>query len=368
MINRIKNYGYSYKLLSIAKNRVVAQEMDTKKLGYLLLDDNQAIIYPEQLVLNISNDEYHGLLEFNNFDVIEIWSNGIIVRRYDDSTDDNYFFMTGACNSNCVMCPSPSVTRKIYNHVKLEEHINLATHIPSDTPHLTITGGEPFMYGMEIFDFIDFLRNKFINTEFLFLTNGRVFSIDKYFEAFINCVPKNSIVAIPVHGSSPKVHDEITMVPGSFEQTKSGIYRLLAKNIAVELRFVVNKLNIEDFDKLADLIIREFSEIEYVSVIAMEMTGNASVNIDKVWIPYKESFSKIKNSILKILKAGIDVKLYNFPLCTVENEFWMLCKKSISYEKVRFDDKCTACKFKEECSGVFLGTFNLEKDELEVIL
>ena len=30
----------------------------------------------------------------------------------DDSSLDNYFFVTSKCNSNCVMCPSPDLFRK----------------------------------------------------------------------------------------------------------------------------------------------------------------------------------------------------------------------------------------------------------------
>lgn len=368
MINRFKNYNYGYKLLSVAKNINITFELSNQELNYLLIDNGNVIIFPENLTLFVTEEEYKGLLELNNFDVIEIWDNGRINRLYNDSSEDNYFFMTGACNSNCIMCPSPNFSRKHYNNTTIEEHLKLAHYIPSDTPHLTITGGEPFMFGREIFTFIEFLKNKFINTEFLFLTNGRVFSIDDYLEKFIECIPDLSIVAIPIHGSNPNIHDKITQAKGSFEQTKLGIKRLLANNIAVELRVVINKLNIDDFDKIADLIITNFSEVEYVSIIAMEMTGNARENIDDVWIPYKESFNRIRNSILKIIKAEIDIKLYNFPLCTVDKEFWMLCKKSISLDKIRFDKKCDGCLYKKECSGVFLGTFDLEKDELEAII
>lgn len=142
----------------------------------------------------------------------------------------------------------------------------------------------------------------------------------------------------------------------------------MKNDIKVEIRLVVNKLNIEDFDNISQLIIKQFRNIEYVSVIAMEMTGNALKNKDKVWVSYKESFTLIANSIKKLVENGIDVKLYNFPICTVESPFWTLCKKSISTEKVRFADECVQCKYKKSCSGIFAGTFKLEKEDIKPIL
>jgi len=99
----------------------------------------------------------------------------------------------------------------------------------------------------------------------------------------------------------------------------------------------------------------------------MEMTGTARVNLDQVWISYSEAFSRIAAPIRYMVKNGVDVKLYNFPLCTVTPPFWTLCEKSISDNKVRFAEQCEDCKYKNSCSGVFAGTLQLERDELKPI-
>ena len=266
------------------------------------------------------------------------------------------------------MCPSPDFSRKNAEEKNTYDLIELAKHIPKDTPHLTITGGEPFLIGEKIFPFFKYLKDNFTETQFLFLTNGRIFAIDKYFELFKNSIPYDSIVAIPIHGSCNEIHDYITRSKGSLRQTTAGIKKLLKNNIKVEIRLVVNKLNINDFEKIAEFIVKEFARIEYVSIIAMEITGNARLNKEQVWISYKESFKYIKSALNKLFSGGIDVKLYNFPLCTVDKEYWTLCEKSISDNKVRFGEECNTCKYKNSCSGVFSGTFQLEKDELKAIL
>ena len=58
-------------------------------------------------------------------------------------------------------------------------------------------------------------------------------------ERFVEKAPKNSIVAIPIHGSTANIHDMITQSKGSFNQTKIGIKKLLKAGIHVELGTVV---------------------------------------------------------------------------------------------------------------------------------
>lgn len=364
---RFNNYRSGFRIAAIAFEPEVRQTMLENDLSVLYVDSNRVVLFPEKIVLSEDAEQIEKIRKYNNYDVAEIWQNGVMLRRYNDKSDDNYFFITGVCNSNCIMCPSPEASRKKASEIDIESLMELARHIPSDTPHLTITGGEPFIVGESLFLFIDYLKRKFVNTEFLFLTNGRIFSIDKYLNMFIETVPAHSIVAVPVHGSCSAVHDTISRAKNSFEQTRIGIKNLIKNHIPVEIRLVINKLNFDDFSNIAKLIIDEFRGIEYVSIIAMEMTGNARANKDIIWITYKEAFASVKKAIELLVRSGIDVKLYNFPLCCVESSYWTLCEKSISPEKVRYAEECDDCIYKMNCGGVFAGTYPFEKDELKAI-
>lgn len=367
---KFPNYQLGYKIVSLALDQYARDEILNEGLPLVYSDEGkgQILLLPENIVLSCNILDVQKIKEYHNYDVFEIWDNGVFVRKFEDQSNDNYFFITGKCNSNCIMCPSSEYSRRHSETSDLADLLELARHIPSDVRHLTITGGEPFLMGDQIFPFLHYLKDKFTETEFLFLTNGRIFAIEKYFQQFCTSIPCNSIVAIPVHGSCPEIHDSITRTAGSFQQTKIGIKHLLKKNIPVEIRLVVSKMNVHDFYNIAQFIIKEFKGIEYVSVIAMEMTGTARINLDKVWISYRESFSRISSAVRMLIENGIDVKLYNFPLCTVDKPFWTLCKKSISDDKVRFAEECDSCKYKKACSGVFTGTLQLERDELRPIL
>ncbi len=368
MILRLKEYTGPFRIVSLALDEISKKSLYEANVPFIYTLDDAIILWPKNEVLCRDIKLVEILNQMNNFDVFEIWENGIMHQKYSDSSDDNYFFVTGMCNSNCIMCPSPAHSRMNQPEANIGELIELASHIPSDTPHLTITGGEPFMVGEKLFPFLSYLKQKFCQTEFLLLTNGRIFSIEKYWRRFLIDAPSNILVGIPLHGSNARIHDAITRASGSFDQTVKGIRTLLKHGVHIELRLVVNRLNMDDFSEIADFILRHLKGIEYVSIIAMEMTGNARIHSEQVWIPYRKAFNSVKEAINILLKSGIDVKLYNFPLCTVDKQFWPMCSRSISSYKVRFEEECASCKYKNDCGGVFAGTIDMERGELKAIL
>ena len=363
-----QGYGAGRRIVSIAKTEETKMDLLESGLSFLCVRDKTIKLFPENIDLELNERGYLLINETNDYDVFQIWDSGKAVRCYDNSSIENYFFVTGRCNSNCIMCPSPDFSRKNGEDTNIDDLIEIARHIPSDAPHLTITGGEPFMVGERIFEFFSFLKNKFQFTDFLVLTNGRIFALDSYIEMLKTYLPENTLFGIPIHGSCPDIHDAITQTKNSFDQTFIGIKKLIKNHFRVELRIVVNKKNVEDFERLSEFIIRQLSSVEYISVMAMEMTGSAYVNRDSVWIPYKQSFQAIEKAIQILLENEIDVKLYNFPLCTVEKKYWTICEKSISKSKIRFSDICESCLYKKSCGGVFAGTYQLEKEELKAII
>ena len=367
MIN-IQNYDGVFRIVSLALDKVTMMDLQKDRVAFLYIENGNVKLFPEDIEFRVSESNLHELKSHNNYDVYEIWPDGSLVLQFDVSSVENYFFITGKCNSNCIMCPSPDISRKRCESVNIDTLIELVNHIPTSIQHLTITGGEPFLAGERLFDFIDCLKQKYINTEFLFLTNGRIFAIRKYAELFAETMPQKSIVAIPIHGAGSQVHDSITRAERSFDQTIKGIKNLLRLGVRIEIRIVVNKMNAQTLLDIAKLIVRELPRIEYISVIAMEMTGNAFLNRDSVWITYKDSILAAEEAIEFLVRHCMTVRLYNFPLCVVPVKFWTLCEKSISPDKIRYLDICDSCKMKASCGGIFAGTLQLEKEELSPVL
>ena len=361
---RLLNWHGGHCVVSFAKDSETAERLKSAGHSFWFLEQTHVVTWPENREYQFSVNEMEQLRLLNNFDVIEVFEHGLVIRLYDDSSSENLIFVTGRCNSNCIMCPSPTISREKGVHTPIETLISLAKRIPSDAGHITITGGEPFLIGESIFEVLSYLKNNAEENEYLILTNGRALAIPRYLEALVKNVPANTMLGIPLHASNAALHDQITQSPGSYLQTTSGLDQLLALGMTVEIRIVVSKRNLHDLSNLAALISKRFAAVSHVSIIGMEMTGSAFEHQDSVWVSYKDSFPDVKQAVNVLLQSGIDVMLYNFPLCTIEPNYWPLCKKSISPEKIRYGNECVNCRVKHICGGVFSGTIRLEKKEL----
>lgn len=363
-----ENYKFGHRIVSIAFDEIVKDDLHNNGLDVIFVTGDWVKLFPENEVISYDASIIDKLHCYSDYDVFELWPNGYMKRVYNTKSEDNVFFISGRCNSNCIMCPSPEHTRKGVEDSDIDMLIDIAKHIPSDAPHITITGGEPFIVGKKIFELIKFSKEKFCNTDFLILTNGRVFAVQEYVDLLVENIPSNCMLGIPLHGSNEDVHDGITRTKGSFKQTVLGIKHLLRNNIRVELRIVISRENAADLLNVAKLILREMPVVHHISIIAMEMTGNANVNLNDLWLPYSEAFKAAEKAVLLLLKNAIDVKLFNFPLCTVAHPYWTLCENSITKEKIRYADFCKKCIQRNACGGVFAGTIRLEEKDLKVII
>lgn len=333
-----------------------------KGLNTIAFEKEEATIYPENYHFRLEKTEAGRANLLKAGDILRIDSNGIARKFISSYEDDCCLFITPRCNSNCIMCPSSSNSRKFGVSYSLADILEAVKYIPRKIHHITITGGEPFLLRDGMFVLLRNLKNTFNTTECLLLTNGRAFGNKEYAKQFLETAPYYTQVAIPIHGSTAKKHDRITQTPGSFEQTVTGIKRLSGSFIRIEVRIVVTRLNCNDIVDIARFIINHLKGVSIVNIVAPEMLGNAAINAANVWIPYDEAFKSTKKAVDILVAGGVDVSYYCFPLCMVEAPYRQLCEKSISFEKVRFAPQCNECRMKEECGGIFAGTYRyLEK-------
>lgn len=220
---------------------------------------------------------------------------------------------------------------------------------------VSITGGEPTL-NQDLFRILRNLRQFSPDTEIALLTNGRMFAYKTYSGEFINLGLNNIKVIIPVHGHNDKLHDSITQVKGSFEQTIQGIRNLLDRDVCVELRIIINRLNYRYLKGLSNYIFNEFGNITYLVFIAMEIGKNAIVN--KSAVTYTELVPYLEEAIEQTNNGKDKIKLYHIPLCIIDSRYRRLIYKSIEDYKLTFSFRCNVCLYKKECMGI-LKTYKL---------
>lgn len=363
------DYGTGY-IVAIAKSKRAYSELSADKKNMLFVDTEHQIyqFFPigEKILPNTSAASVlNGLAEF---DVVEFYSDSNFRVLFRDDSNDNALVVTNQCNSNCIMCPCSEGSRRKLSQESSEHLCRILEYIPTDACYLTLTGGEPTLLGSGLFPVLRKLREHFEDfTEFQFLTNGRTFSDKAYLQQFLENAPERLHYGIPLYGFSAETHDSITRASGSFVQAVNGIKALLHHGCDVELRIVVSKLNLNYMDGIARFIAAGFHGLSHVSIMATEMCGTAAANRQKVWVDYHDAFQASKNAIKILLSNGIDVMLFNFPLCKVERGYWALCQKSISDYKIRYYETCQNCRVKDLCGGVFRSTLLLTGMELNPI-
>ena len=365
MIIKIDNYNLGRKIASLAFTSEVYEDLKKNNLETILLEEHNIYFRKSNVRIDITPKVHEQFRYCDNYDVFQIDEKGNAYLYYNNEADDNAFMITGKCNSNCIMCPASNYQRKNGSPADMDELLKIIHHIPADPRHFTITGGEPFLAGDKLFVFLRALKYKFKYTDFLLLTNGRALSIPSFCAEYHKSAPYNLVTGIPVHGYNSVIHDMITQTPGSFEQTLSGIDNLLKAGRKVEIRIVVSLQNYKHIGNIAELIIRKLPNVDSVKIMGMEMTGSAAVNRKKLWLDYASAFEASKEGIDRLIHNGIDVALYNFPLCSVNMNYRMLCRKSITDYKVRFSKVCDTCRIKDACGGIFTGSFLLAANDVK---
>lgn len=354
MVWRLSEWNLNEKIVLFVKETDL-EVFEARKCEKLILREQK--LYYDDMCQEIELTPMEG--EWGTFcsgDILSIYPDGRIRVIKENNTQEVDIFVTNKCNSNCIMCPLAEVSRR--NERK--QHINwLMSYInilPDNVGYINITGGEPTLAKEDFLIILKMLRDKFQHSDFQLLTNGRSAADESFLERILEVCPKGIRFAIPVHSTKIKTHDMITQVSGSFRQTDIGIKNLLKHQQKVEVRIVLSKMNVYDVEETAVYIVKNYKGVFCVNFVAMEMMGNAVINKELLWIDYEEIFRKCKPAIDILVNSGIDVQLYNFPLCAVNRGYWHIAARSISEYKIRFMDECEKCEVKEICGGFFYST------------
>ena len=166
---RLFNYNSGFRIVSLALDIDTFNDLKEDKLDYIYVCDNRITLYPDTTELYIEDDKVRVFSCFNNYDVFIIDEDGSVIICYDNSSNENSFFISGKCNSNCIMCPSPDITRINGKNSNIGDLIEIAKHIPITTEHITITGGGTFMVGESIFKLFEYFKVNSLIQSFCFL-------------------------------------------------------------------------------------------------------------------------------------------------------------------------------------------------------
>jgi radical SAM protein with 4Fe4S-binding SPASM domain len=156
-----------------------------------------------------------------------------------------HFDLTYRCNLKGRHCYIVRQDRPELNLAEIKDILNQLAE--AGTLFLSLSGGEMFMRD-DSFAIAEYARN--LNFAVRLLTNGTLID-DAAIRRIKDLSPKQ--VTISIYSAKPSLHDEITGVPGSFNQAVRTAGRLVEKDIKVQFSCLLMKINSGEYSSVRRL-------------------------------------------------------------------------------------------------------------------
>lgn len=288
-------------------------------------------------------------IPFKNGDVLNINPEGKCSAVWEIESRHNCFYVTDLCNSKCIMCPQICESFSRFDECdEILKNVDL-----KKCESIGITGGEPTLEMEKLIALLRKIGSCAKNQKIEILTNGRNFKIIENAEKIANLKTCDITLGIPLYSDIAEEHDYLAGVNGAFCETVKGLYNLAKFNQKIEIRIVILKQNYKKLKDITEFIYRNFPFVVNVSIMGAEYHGNAEINYDEIAIDPLDYKQELYEAIKQLVRYDIPARVYNIPLCLVDDRISDFCTDSISGWKKSFLNVCEDCQKKSECSGVF---------------
>ena len=284
-------------------------------------------------------------------DVVALQPNGYVRTLYRRSSPHNALFATDRCNSYCLMCSQPP--KPVDDSDRIHEHLRLLDLIDPETRELGITGGEPTLLKDDLLRIVERSKQRLPTTALHILSNGRLFYYGAFARALAEIGHPDLMVGVPLYSDLDHVHDHVVQSRGAFAETVIGLQNLGRYGVPVEIRVVLHRWTWQRLPRLAEFLYRNFTFAAHVAFMGLEPIGFAAANLDELWIDPIDYREELGVATRWLAQRGMNVSIYNHPLCLLDPELWPFARRSISDWKNDYLPVCDACPVKEDCCGFF---------------
>ena len=274
------------------------------------------------------------------------------------------------CNNNCLFC---SVGDKLRSFDKTTGEVlaDIDRAVSEKPEEINFTGGEPTIR-RDILELVSYTKNKGIR-EIRVTTNGRMFSYDKFAEKMVENGLTGAIFS--VHCPDAKLHDNLSGVKGSFDQTMKGLKNLHSHGKTIDMNTVITSKTYKFLPETMEMI---KNYIRSVCLIFPTIDGHLKGN--KFLIPRMKEVQKYIHKAIDILKgAGKQGWTLNYPVCFMKGYeafssmmelqtkmFWPHMDTNLD-EKRKGDNilvnACKNCRYRLVCIGVMKGYVDVMGDK-----
>jgi len=273
-----------------------------------------------------------------------------VQRLFRANSRHNTLLVTERCDQLCVMCSQPP--RRTNDRWRFPLYSEAIPMAPKNTT-FCLSGGEPTLYKEELFNLLESVARSRPDINFHILSNGQHF-IESDIPRLKEIHSKlNVLWGIPLYASDPEIHDHIVDKEGAFNTLMKNLYLLGGSKASIELRTVVMALNALELEKLAIFLSTHLDFINYWAIMAMEPAGYAKANLKRLLYDHSLAPQPVHKALDIAASRNLEARLFNFPLCTIGENYRKYCAQSISDWKRKYLDECGECREKNACTGFF---------------
>lgn len=285
-------------------------------------------------------------------DVIVVSPGSPVVRvLYRRGSNSNLLFMTDRCNSLCLMCSQPP--KDIDDAWHVDENLRLMDLIDSGEEQLGISGGEPTIYRDGLLEILFKAKEMLPDKSLHLLSNGRLLNDPTWITDLRQIDHPQLTWGVPLYADNAHDHDHVVQAPGAFSETIQGIYNLARANQRIEIRVVLSRLTTRRLPELAYFIFRNMPFVEHVALMGVENMGLAKKHYEELWIDPMDYQEELSQAAHFLDARGMNVSVYNLPLCVLKPSLMPFYRQSISDWKNLFIDTCQSCAGVARCAGFF---------------
>lgn len=297
---------------------------------YIIKLENDKNFHVKENVIEVNSSKgffsfiYEGEQNFHGDICIIFPESKSLLRQFRAHSTSNTILLTEQCDQACIMCSQPP-KNKIYDFYSLYKK---ALMLVPENMVIGISGGEPTLEKNQLFPFIKEVIKLRPDLRFHILTNCQHFNM--YDVEILKEINPAILWGIPLYSHQAGRHDEIVGKPGAFDFLLNGFNILLQSGASIEIRTVLMQQNFNDLPMIADFISRHLSACELWAIMQLEKIGYAKMNWEHIFVDSSINFSPISNALNISRIKEINCQLYNFPLCTIPNEWHEHACRSIS--------------------------------------
>ena len=218
--------------------------------------------------------------------------------------------MNWVCNQNCIFC---SVGHKLVSDKgvrtweEIKKDIDFAKENKVDI--ISFSGGEPTIR-KDIFKAIEYANE--VGFEIIEIqSNGRMYKHMDFVKKLVDLGANRFLISI--HADRPEIHDFLTRVKGSFEDTVKGLENLKKLEAEKRLLVVINKYNYKILPDIAKFFLKYKARSYHFSFAIPD--GYIRDNYNQIVPKMTEAASYIKEATDIILENGGRPSLHNLYPC-----------------------------------------------------